>query len=76
MNFCDTLATILKAAKTEQHKNRFRYGELDILNYYLEIKEKYRTYYEVYSLTRSEELPEEYKELSFDLTGHLKHRVR
>ena len=65
VDFCDTLAAILKAAKTEQHKNRFRYGELYSLNYYLEVKEKDRTYYEVYSLPRSEEVPEGYKELSF-----------
>ena len=45
VDFCDTLAAILKAAKTEQHKNRFRYGELYNLNYYLEVKEKDRTYY-------------------------------
>lgn len=56
---------ILKTAKTEQHKNRFLYGELYSLNYYLEVKEKDRTYYEVYSLPRSEEVPEGYKELSF-----------
>ena len=65
VDFCDTLAAILKSAKTEQHKNRFRYGELYSLNYYLEVKEKDRTYYEVYSLPRSEEVPEGYKELSF-----------
>ena len=65
MDFCDTLAAILKTAKTERHKNRFRYGELYSLNYYLEVKEKDRTYYEVYSLPRSEEVPEGYKELSF-----------
>ena len=40
-------------------------GELYSLNYYLEVKEKDRTYYEVYSLPRSEEVPEGYKELSF-----------
>ena len=65
VDFCDTLAEILKIAKAEQHKNRFRYGELYSLNYYLEVKEKDRTYYEVYSLPRSEEVPEGYKELSF-----------
>lgn len=65
VDFCDTLAAILKSAKTEQHKNRFRYGELYSLNYYLEVKEKDRTYYEVYSLSRSEEVPEDYKEISF-----------
>lgn len=65
VDFCDTLAAILKAAKTEQHKNRFRYGELYNLNYYLEVKEKDRTYYEVYSLPRTEEIPDGYKEISF-----------
>ncbi len=65
VDFCDTLAAILKAAKAEQHKNRFRYGELYKLNYYLEVKEKGRTYYEVYSVPRSDEVPEGYKEISF-----------
>ena len=65
VDFCDTLATILKAAKTEQHKNRFQYGGLYHLNYYAEVKEKDRTYYEVYSLPRTEEIPEGYKEIYF-----------
>ena len=65
VDFCDTLAAILKTAKAEQHKNRFRYGELYSLNYYSEVKEKDRTYYEVYSLPRTEEVPEGYKEISF-----------
>ena len=59
VDFCDTLAAILRAARTEQRKNRFRYGELYYLNYYKEVKEKGRTYYEVYSLQRTEEVPEE-----------------
>ena len=66
VDFCDTLAAILKATKTEQHKNRFRYGELYNLNYYLEVKEKDRTYYEVYSLPRTEEVLDGYKEISFE----------
>ena len=65
VDFCDTLAAILRTAKTEQHKNRFRYGELYNLNYYKEVKEKDRTYYEVYSLPRTEEIPDDYKEISF-----------
>ena len=44
---------ILRAARTEQRKNRFRYGELYYLNYYKEVKEKGRTYYEVYNLQRT-----------------------
>ena len=54
VDFCDTLAAILRAARTEQRKNRFRYGEFYHLNYYKEVKEKGRTYYEVYSLQRTE----------------------
>lgn len=65
VDFCDTLAAIFKAAKTEQHKNRFQYGGLYHLNYYTEVKEKDRTYYEVYSQPRTEEIPEGYKEISF-----------
>ncbi|MBQ8935354.1 MAG: site-specific integrase [Oscillospiraceae bacterium] len=65
VDFCDTLAAILKAAKTEQHKNRFKYGELYSLNYYKQVQEKGRSYYEVYSLQRSEEVPEDYKEIDF-----------
>ena len=65
VDFCDTLAEILRAAKAEQHKNRFQYGELYHLNYYTAVKEKDRSYYEVYSLPRTAEVPEGYKELSF-----------
>ena len=65
VDFCDTLAEILREAKAEQHKNRFRYGELYSLNYYVEVKEKDRTYYEVYSLPRTEGVPDGYKEISF-----------
>jgi integrase len=64
VDFCDTLAAILRAARTEQRKNRFRYGELYHLNYYKEVKKR-RTYYEVYSLQRTAEVPEDYKEISF-----------
>ena len=63
VDFCDTLAAILKAAKTEQHKNRFKYGELYSLNYYKQVQEKGRSYYELYSLQRSEEVPEDYREI-------------
>ena len=65
VDFCDTLADILRKAKTEQHKNRFKYGDLYHLNYYKEVKEKDRTYYEVYSLPRTDEVPDGYKEISF-----------
>ena len=65
VDFCDTLAAILKAAKREQNKNRLRYGELYSLNYYKQVQEKGRSYYEVYRLQRSEEVPEDYREIDF-----------
>ena len=65
VDFCDTLAAILKAAKREQNKNRLRYGELYSLNYYKQVQEKGRSYYEVYSLQRSEDVPEDYREIDF-----------
>ncbi len=65
VDFCDTLAVILKKAKREQSKNRLRYGELFSFNYYIEVREKDRTYYEIYTLPRTEETPEGYKEISF-----------
>ena len=65
VDFCDTLTAILKTAKMEQHKNRLQYGTLYKLNYYKTVKDKGRNYYEVYSLPRSDKVPEDYKELSF-----------
>ena len=65
VDFCDTLAAILRAAKREQNKNRLRYGELYSFNYYTEVKEKDRTYYEVYTRPGAEEVPAEYRAISF-----------
>ena len=65
VDFCDTLAAILKAAKTEQHKRRFQYGQLYSLNYYKQVQEKGRSYYEIYSLPLSQEVPDDYREISF-----------
>ena len=65
VDFCDTLAVILKTARREQSKSRLRYGEFYRLNYYAEVREKDRTYYEVYTLPRTEEAPEGYKEIAF-----------
>ena len=65
VDFCDTLAVILRRAKKEQIENRLCYGELCSLNYYTEVREKDRAYYEVYILPRTAEVPEGYRELSF-----------
>ena len=42
-----------------------RYGELYSLNYYTEVRERDRAYYEVYTLPRTADVPEGYRELSF-----------
>lgn len=65
VDFCDTLAAILREAKKEQLVNSLKYGPLYMQNYYKQIKEKNRTYYEVYSLVRTEEAPEDYTPITF-----------
>ena len=65
VDFCDTLAAILRRVKKEQIGNRLRYGELCSLNYCTEVREKDRAYYEVYTLPRTAEVPEGYRDLSF-----------
>ena len=63
IDFCDTLADILKKAKREQTLTRFKYGMLYQQNYYRIVKEKNRSYYEVYTLPRTDETPEDYKQV-------------
>jgi integrase len=65
VDFCDTLAEILRQAKREQARNSLKYGALYRLNYCKAVKEKNRTYYEVYMLSRTEATPEADKHLSF-----------
>ena len=64
VDFCDTLAEILRKAKAEQHKRRFEYGELYRLNYYKTVTEKGRKYYDLYTLSRSAQAPEGCNEIS------------
>lgn len=64
VDFCDTLANILRQAKAEQEKNEKDYGELYSRNFYVEVTEKDRQYYEVYSLSSSEEVPDGYKPIN------------
>ena len=59
------LAAILREAKKEQMLNSIKYGPLYSQNYYRIVKEKNRTYYEVYSLPRTETPPEDYTQVSF-----------
>lgn len=65
VDFCDTLASILKEARREQMLNSMKYGELYRQNYYQTVKEKNRTYYEVYTLQRGADVPEGYTSISF-----------
>lgn len=65
VDFCDTLAEILKKAKREQHRQRFQYGKLYHCNYYKQVTDKGRMYYEVYTLQNTENVPEDYEEISF-----------
>ena len=65
VDFGERLTEILKTAKKEQLKGRLQYGELYHCNYYKEVKDKNRTYYEYYNLGVTEEVPADYKELSF-----------
>ena len=60
-----TLVEIFRNARKEQLKNRMQYEELYHTNYYKEVKEKNRVYYEYYCLDRTEEVPADYKEISF-----------
>ena len=79
VDFCDTLAAILKTAKTEQHKNRFRYGELYSLNYYWRSKKKtapIMRFTVCRGRRKSQRGTRNYPLSALDLTGHLKHRVR
>ena len=65
VDFGDTLVEIFRNARKEQLKNRMQYGELYHTNYYKEVKEKSRVYYEYYCLDRTQEVPADYKEISF-----------
>ena len=65
VDFGDTLTEILKAARKEQLKNRMQYGELYHRNYYKEVHVKNRVYYEYYHLDVTQEVPADYKEISF-----------
>ena len=65
VDFGDTLAEILRTAKREQHKQRFQYGQLYHKNYYKEVREKNRVHYEYYSLDGTQDVPQDYTEISF-----------
>ena len=65
VDFGDTLTAILKKARKEQLKNQMQYGELYHRNYYKEVQDKNRVYYEYYSLENTQDIPTDYNEISF-----------
>ncbi len=65
VDFGDTLTAILKRARKEQLKNQMQYGELYHRNYYKEVQDKNRVYYEYYSMENTQDIPADYNEISF-----------
>lgn len=65
VDFCDTLAAILRKAKLEQTTHKLEYGPLYNTNYYQTVKVKSRTYHDYYSLPCSQEAPTDYKPIAF-----------
>lgn len=63
IDFCDSLAVILKNEKQRQ-QSIFEKTE-HYRNYYKRVNENNREHFEVYSLKESDEVPEEYCEMSF-----------
>jgi len=52
------------AALQPLFQEQLQYGELYKRNYYKEVKEKNRIHYELYSLDGTQEVSEDYKEIS------------
>lgn len=65
VDFGNALADILKKARKQQLKNRMQYGELYHRNFYKEVTDKNRVHYEYYNLGMTEDVPEDYTEISF-----------
>ena len=65
VDFGNALADILKKARKQQLKNSMQYGELYHRNFYKEVTEKNRVHYEYYNLGMTENVPEDYMEISF-----------
>ena len=63
IDFCDTLADILK--KEKARRNEITSGGNCYENYYIKVYENAREYYEVYTLRNDEKRPEGYNELEF-----------
>ncbi len=68
VDFGDVLTGILKKAKTDQLKNRLKYGQLFSRNYYYESIEKNRTYYDMVSFRADEKVPDGFTEIDLVCT--------
>ena len=58
VNFCDTLADLLKSVFEEQQSNRKKYAEFYKRNYCLQVKDKNRVHYGLYATDSTQPLPE------------------
>ena len=79
VDFCDTLAAILKTAKTEQHKNVSYMGNYTALITIWRSKKKtapIMRFTVCRGQRKSQRGTRNYPLSALDLTGHLKHRVR
>lgn len=65
VDFGNTLTEILKEAKEQQKSDEKRYREFYKRNYYQQVKENNRTYYDLCSLDETKPLPEGYAQVSF-----------
>lgn len=65
VDFGDTLTEILKDAKEQQKSDEKRYKEFYKRNYYRQVKEGNRTYYDLCSHDETKPLPEDCTQVSF-----------
>ena len=65
VDFCNALSDILKAARKEQQTNKLKYGVLYSHNYYNEVTDGKRNYYELKTLNGEQIVPENYNEIQF-----------
>lgn len=70
VDFGDTLAEILRRAKTEQARESLKYGPMYKANYVQKTVDRNRTYYDMHVLGRNEVLPEGYVPINLVCVRH------
>ena len=65
VDFGDTLTEILREAKQRQKQSEKEYGDLYLLCYYKEVREKSRVYYEYYAIPKADDVPDDHQEIDF-----------